>query len=69
MTPENAASAVVQAAGLTPENAELLGKYAGHFERSPVAGHRPGLGHRRLVSRLRRAARISVSATLSASRV
>jgi len=35
MTPENAASAVVQAAGLTPENAELPGKHVGHFERSP----------------------------------
>ena len=34
-------------------------------ERAPLTG----LGHRRLVSRLRRAARISVSATWSASRV
>jgi hypothetical protein len=64
MTAENAASAVTQHAGLTPENGELLGKYAGHLEHSLLTG----LGHRRLVSRLRRAARISASATLSASR-
>jgi hypothetical protein len=30
MTPENTASLATQHAGLTPENAELLGKYAGH---------------------------------------
>jgi len=29
------------AAGLTPENAELLARYAGHLERSPLTGHSP----------------------------
>ena len=43
MTPENAASAVTQHAGLTPENAELLGDYAGHLESSPLTGHSPPL--------------------------
>jgi hypothetical protein len=41
MTPENAASAVTQHAGLTPENAELLARYAGHLGRSPLTGHSP----------------------------
>ena len=41
MTPENAASAVAQPGELTPENAELLAKYAGHLERSPLTGHSP----------------------------
>jgi site-specific recombinase XerC len=41
MTPENAAGAVAQSAELTPENAELLAKYAGHLERSPLSGHSP----------------------------
>ena len=41
MTPENAASAVAQAAELTPENAELLAEYADHLERSPLTGHTP----------------------------
>jgi integrase len=41
MTPENAASAVAQPAGLTPENAELLAKYADHLEHSPLSGHSP----------------------------
>lgn len=26
---------------MTPENAELVAKYAGHLERSPLTGHRP----------------------------
>jgi hypothetical protein len=34
MTPENAASTATQHAGLAPENAETLGKYFGHLERS-----------------------------------
>jgi integrase/recombinase XerD len=41
MTPENAVSAAGQAAELTPENAELLAKYADHLERSPLSGHSP----------------------------
>ena len=41
MTPENAGAAAVQAAGLTPENAELLAKYAGHLGHSPLSGHSP----------------------------
>ena len=41
MTPENVASAVTQHAGLTPENPELVAKYAGHLERSPLTGHNP----------------------------
>ncbi len=41
MTPENAASAVAQTAELTPENAELLAKYADHLEHSPLTGHTP----------------------------
>ena len=41
MTPENAARAVVQDADLTPENAELLAKYADHLEHSPLSGHSP----------------------------
>ena len=41
MTPENAASAVVQPGELTPENAELLAEYAGHLEHSPLSGHSP----------------------------
>jgi site-specific recombinase XerC len=41
MTPENAASEAAQTAGLTPENAELLAKYADHLERSPLTGHSP----------------------------
>jgi len=39
MTPEDTASSVTKHAGLTPENAELLGEYAGHLERSPLTGH------------------------------
>ena len=41
MTPENAASAVVQPAELTPENAELLAEYADHLEHAPLSGHTP----------------------------
>lgn len=41
MTPKNAASAVSQPSGLTPENAELLAGYAGHLEHSPLSGHSP----------------------------
>jgi integrase/recombinase XerC len=41
MTPENAASLVAQAGELTPENAELLAKYADHLQRSPLTGHSP----------------------------
>lgn len=41
MTPENAASMVAQAGELTPENAELLAKYADHLQRSPLTGHSP----------------------------
>ena len=41
MTPENAAGRRRNAAELTPENAELLAKYAGHLERSPLTGHSP----------------------------
>jgi site-specific recombinase XerC len=41
MTPENAASAVVQPTKLTPENAMLLAEYASHLERSPLTGHSP----------------------------
>ena len=41
MTPENAASAVVQAPGLTPENAAVLAGYADHLEHSPLSGHSP----------------------------
>lgn len=41
MTPENAASAVVQHVKLTPENAVLLAGYAGHLEHSPLSGHSP----------------------------
>ena len=41
MTPENAVSAAGQTAELTPENAELLAKYADHLERSPLSGHTP----------------------------
>jgi len=41
MTPENAASAVVQAAELTPENAKLLAEYADHLEHAPLSGHTP----------------------------
>jgi hypothetical protein len=41
MTPENAAGHPAQPAGLTPENKELLAKYAGHLERSPLTGHSP----------------------------
>jgi len=41
MTPENAASAVVQPADLTPENAALLAEYADHLEHSPLSGHSP----------------------------
>ena len=49
MTPENAASAAGQRAGLTPENAELLAEYAGQLERLPLTGHslRTCLGRRR----------------------
>ena len=39
MTPGNAAGQPAQRAGLTPENAELVARYAGHLERSPLAGH------------------------------
>ncbi|MGH3403549.1 MAG: hypothetical protein ACRDRJ_13780 [Streptosporangiaceae bacterium] len=38
MTPENAAGQPPQRAGLTLENAELPGKYAGHLERSLLTG-------------------------------
>ena len=41
MTPENAASAVVQAAELTPENTKLLAGYADHLEHAPLSGHTP----------------------------
>ncbi len=41
MTPENAVSAVTQTPELTPENAELLAKYADHLEHSPLTGHTP----------------------------
>ena len=41
MTPENAVSAAEQPAELTPENAELLAKYADHLEHSPLSGHTP----------------------------
>ena len=41
MTPENAASAVVQHPELTPENAAVLAGYADHLERSPLSGHSP----------------------------
>ncbi len=41
MSPENAARQPAQRAGLTPENAELLARYAGHLERSPLIGHSP----------------------------
>ena len=41
MTPENAAGHPAQPTGLTPENKELLAKYAGHLERSPLTGHSP----------------------------
>jgi integrase/recombinase XerC len=41
MTPENAAGQRTQRVGLTPENAELLVKYASHLERSPLTGHSP----------------------------
>lgn len=40
MTRENAASAAAQAAGLAPENAGRLAKYADHLQRSPLPGHR-----------------------------
>jgi site-specific recombinase XerC len=39
--PENAASAETQTPKLTPENAELLAKYADHLEHSPLTGHTP----------------------------
>jgi site-specific recombinase XerD len=41
MTPENAASTVVQGAELTPENAKLLAEYADHLGRAPLSGHTP----------------------------
>ncbi len=41
MTPENAAGTVAQPSELTPENAELLAKYADHLEHSPLSGHSP----------------------------
>src|SRR5579859_8033796 len=41
MTPENAATAVVQPGELTPENAKLLAEYARRLERSPLSGHSP----------------------------
>jgi hypothetical protein len=41
VSPENAVGATAQRTGLTPENAELLAKYGGHFERSPLTGHSP----------------------------
>jgi len=41
MTPENAASAVVQIPELTPENAAVLAGYADHLEHSPLSGHSP----------------------------
>ncbi|MGI8451660.1 MAG: tyrosine-type recombinase/integrase [Streptosporangiaceae bacterium] len=40
MTRENAASAAAQPAGLAPENAELLARYADHLQRSPLPGHK-----------------------------
>jgi hypothetical protein len=43
MTPANTAQLVTQHAGLTPENAELLARYAGHLERSPLTGRSPPL--------------------------
>ena len=41
MTPENAASAAVQAPKFTPENAAVLAEYADHLARSPLTGHSP----------------------------
>jgi hypothetical protein len=41
MTPENAASAVVQPGELTPESAKLLAEYADHLEHAPLSGHTP----------------------------
>jgi hypothetical protein len=41
MTPENAASAVVQPGELTPENAKLLAEYADHLEHAPLSGPTP----------------------------
>jgi site-specific recombinase XerD len=41
VTPENAATAVVQPGELTPENAALLAEYAAHLEHSPLTGHTP----------------------------
>ena len=41
MTPENAGGAASQAVDLTPENADLLAKYADHLEHSPLSGHSP----------------------------
>jgi hypothetical protein len=41
MTPENAASAVARPAGLTPENAKVLARYARRLGRSPLSGHSP----------------------------
>jgi site-specific recombinase XerD len=41
MSGKNAVSVVAQLAGLPPQNAELLAKYAEHLQRSPLPGHRP----------------------------
>ncbi len=41
MTPENAAGQPTQCPGLTPENEELLVRYAAHLKRSPLTGHSP----------------------------
>lgn len=41
MTPENAVKASGQDQELTPENTELLHKYADHLEHSPLTGHTP----------------------------
>jgi integrase/recombinase XerC len=41
MTPENAADDRRDPVELTPENAELLAKYADHLEHSPLTGHSP----------------------------
>lgn len=41
MTPENAANARRELAELTPENAEMLARYADHLEHSPLNGHSP----------------------------
>lgn len=41
MTPENTASGLPQASGLTPENTVLLAEYAEHLKHMPLTGHTP----------------------------